>query len=497
MAVGKHLFQWLVAGILVVSVSGGCVSHIDARRQFMEQFKQGDYAQARETLYQVGGKRKIDFLVDTCDMAMVLSRSGRYTESNKFLERADQRIRSYFTKNVSDVLAVIGWNESSATYKGEDFERNMVDILQALNYLVVGNLEKARVEAAQVNEKLKDFVMMLRRNGIHSGFTGDPFAHYISGLAFEASAMKEPPGSDRRNFLLDGARISYIRSRVDYNRLGGRYGLSAPPWLDMDLENVQAQLCNPKERSEVGRPCIEDGAYSEIVFLLGVGLIPHKESRKWVMSDGQDTFVVTYPEFENTPTRVTNARVVFNNGSSSARISMVYDLGRIAVTVNKERTEQVKERAVARGAARYAAKKAARLAAQAAAASARNNSGGGLFGAIAGLAATAVSAGISIAEAVEVADTRSWMTLPDKYLMSRLKGPPGVYDLQVQFTDAGGNIVNTVPVKANMVANGRTFVVLHSSDAMGPRRTRYFGPRPAGQVETAEGGEPTSYDGSI
>lgn len=456
----------ILVTVLVATAAGtGCTTHSELRKEFMVDVVNGDYSAAEAKLLEIGGKKEIDFFVDTCDMAMVLSRAGRFQEANDYLQKADDKIKEYFTENVSDVLAAIGWNESTAKYKGEEFERNMVDLLHAMNFLSMGEYDAARVEAQQANTKLADFVELLRRNNVTTGFVSDPFAYFMTGLAFEAAAAREA-GEQRFN-LLDQARLAYTRALQDYQGVGGRYGVEIPAGLPADVERIKSEVCNPQDMPASGT-CKEGPSATEIIVITGVGQIPHKESLKWIQSDGQDNIVVTYPEFFPSPTAVEGSKVVM--GDVTVPTSTVYDMGKVAAEVNKERLDQLKDKAIARAMAKYVAKKAARAAMNA------GNNYGGSGGGWAALIGGVVSASIQIAEAVEKADTRSWMSLPNRYTMARMAVEPGIHKFNVDFVNAGGMTVSTIPVEANVEPNSKTFVVLYSMDRPGVAMTRRFGP---------------------
>ena len=48
-----------------------------------------------------------------------------------------------------------------------------------------------------------------------------------------------------------------------------------------------------------------------------------------------------------------------------------------------------------------------------------------------------------IAAATEVADTRSWTTLPSQIRMARIKVPPGIHTVRVDFKDQAGYVIES------------------------------------------------------
>ncbi len=448
---------------IVLALAGllaACASHSDLRRQFMSEFRDGRYATAEATLVASAGSREQDFLVDVFDRAMVLHRQGKYKESNEFLERADQKIEELYTKKVSDALAALAWNDTAATYQGEDFERVMVDVLQAFNYLAEGDRDGALVEARQVSRKMETHVAWLKQHEVDTRYRRDPFALYVAGLVHESAGDH------------DAAYLAYEQAAAGYHELAEAYSVGAPPELARDLARAATragrheQAARWKGEESVDDPLGAPGA-SELVVIVGLGLVAHKESNKWVTFDGQDTIAVTYPEYRQTPSRVAGAEIWVTGSTSAFPAWTRHDLSTLAAGVLAERNEAVKGRAIAAGIARWVAKKLARAIGQ----SSRNQG--------VQIAAALFTLGTTVKELAEVADTRSWRTLPDRYAVARVAVPPGVQDVDVLFRDAAGGVVSRVPCRLTVPQGGKAFVVVHSSEA--PGRWPPNGPVPAEQ----------------
>ena len=464
--------RWGVLLLAVAATTGCATTHTAERRDFMSAFVAGDLEDADEILRTSAGTEEKNFLVDVADRSMVLHRLGRYDESNQYLEKADQKIEEYFTTRVSDVLAALAWNDTAATYKGEDFERVMIDVLQAFNYLATGRQDEALVEARQVDRKLEAFSAMLRDHGVTTGYVSDPFAQYVAGLVQES-------GGDFGTAYLD-----YAHALADYEALGRAYGVSVPEDIVADaaraaalagrtddLQRLLAQLPESQRRDATS------GQRSEIVVIVGLGQVVHKESQKWVTFDGQDTLAVTYPEFVATASRVAGAEVQVDREGTPVPTRTVYSLSTVATGVLRERNEAVREKAIREAIVRFAAKKASRAVAEAS-----SNSYVKLGAALFNVATTAK-------ELSEVADTRSWRTLPDRYAMLRIPVRPGLHDVDVRFVDASGRAVDVQPCRVFVGPGSKGFVILHSNEGAPVRvagpAPRYFGPTPVPQLDAA------------
>jgi hypothetical protein len=435
--------------LLLLSLAVGCSSHTQVRKKFMGQVQQGQYEKAEQTLSRIGGKSKVDLLVDLMDRAMVLHRLGRFERSNHFLEMANAKIDEYYTQKFSDKLKALAWNDSSATYQGEDYERTMVDILQAFNYLGLGQLDAALVEARQVNHKLGIFVEKLKALRVRTGYTSDPFANYLAGLIHEAGGNH------------DSAYLSYSRAHKDYESLGSAYGVRSPALLGGDLIRTarRAGRHDDAQRWSARFPSydalVEDDmiASTEIVVIVGLGLVAHKVSRKWIQHHGTDSVIVTYPEYVPTPTRAQAADVSIDAAMRSP-LQVVHDLTTIAVGVMHERNEAVKDKALAEAVVRFVARQATRAVAN----QYKDNSN-------VQLASALFTVFSKVKEAVETADTRSWQTLPDRYAVARFRVSPGAHEVVVRFLDRSGSEIRRESRAVFVAQNTKSFVVVHSADA--------------------------------
>jgi len=426
-------------------LASNCASHTELRAKFMHEFRIGSYEVARDVLVDTTGKKDDNFLVDIMDLGMTLHRLGRYEESNRYLEIADDRIKEHFTTEISEVLQAIAWNESAAPYKGEEYERNLVDIIQAFNYLCMGNLQGALIEARQVSHKLDHYTSLLEAHEIESAYKSDPFASYLAALIYEAGGS------------YDDAYLSYRKAHSDYSNLGEAYNVSMPEPIADDLVRT-AQLSGRyseadewRHHSSIGNERERVQGHGEIVVIIGIGQIAHKVSRKWEVKDGSgDEVVVTYPEYQKTPSKVMDARVAVD-GHGEVNTETLHELSTLAMEVMKERNEAVKDRAVARAIARYALKKTGRIVT-------------GSNSTVAKAAGIATWISINIAEQKETADTRSWLTLPEKYLVARVWVRPGSVNVIIEFQTNGYVSYQREVRQVDVEPGSKAFIVVHSHE---------------------------------
>jgi hypothetical protein len=75
-------------------------------------------------------------------------------------------------------------------------------------------------------------------------------------------------------------------------------------------------------------------------------------------------------------------------------------------------------------------------------------------GAIAGAVAAAIARIFAIAS--EEADKRSWVTLPDRIHIGRLRLPPGTYDVEFRHMGGLGSLIEKQTVRGVNIAEGKT-----------------------------------------
>src|SRR5690606_14911620 len=107
-------------------------------------------------------------------------------------------------------------NERLTTYQGEDFEKVLVHLYLALNFMALDDWDSALVEARRVNEIL---YVMKSKGG--RPYDDNFFAHYLSGSLFEKD----------RDF--NSALVSYRKTYEAYSTL---------PFLAQDIVRMLKRL---------------------------------------------------------------------------------------------------------------------------------------------------------------------------------------------------------------------------------------------------------------
>ncbi|MDX9730904.1 MAG: hypothetical protein RBT63_03950, partial [Bdellovibrionales bacterium] len=238
----------------------GCASYqhkVDEARRGLK----GQPEAAVERLRLLAAETGRDQLVYTLDYATALQIVGRYEESAKTFLQAERLADEKDYHSISNVAGSLVLNEEMVQYKGDDFEKVLINGLNALNFLKLGRLEEALVETRRVNEKL----YKLKMDG-KKAFNQSPFAFYLGAMIWEA---------DRK---FDDAYIAYAKTY----EVAPHYG---PLREDLIRSALRAQRNEDAEKWKKQFPEIavkpewRKRDYGEVVLIFQQGWGPRKEPR--------------------------------------------------------------------------------------------------------------------------------------------------------------------------------------------------------------------------
>lgn len=382
---------------------------------------------------------KTDRVLYLLNKGMVLRMKRDFSGSNQVLEEAKAEMERLYAASVSENALSFVVNDATVSYAGDDYEQVLVHLYMALNYLELGQLNDARVEALQVDVKLREIGEKIPGNK----FTEDALSRYFTGLIYEE--MGE--WSD--------AMISYRAAYEAYKKYQFNYNLPIPDMLKHDLlrlaqrEGLTDEVAQYSKEFGMNPPQQEDPAAKqdgELVFVLNDGLAPIKREKAVSASAPppsvvvnaarrrqQNTFTppvivnIALPYYESRPSKVLNARVSVSGKQASTQ--MMENIDAIARASLDSRMAAITARSIARAVAKGAVQESVDRAGN------RNKDPaveliGSLFVRVA-------------AVATERADTRSWLTLPANVQLARLSLPPGSYTVKVDLLGADNQIIAT------------------------------------------------------
>jgi hypothetical protein len=405
------------------------------------------------------------------DHGMLLHLAGNYTESNAAFENAKRLARELFTKSITTEASTLLISDNMRPYYGEDFERAMVNIFSSLNYVMLGQQDEALVEARQADQLLKT----LQTNyGYKDVYKEDAFVRYLMGMLYENSGET------------NDAFISYKQALEAYKQYVKDYGVTTPQELVSDALRTGGQLGMSDDIQDItntykGAALTKspDG-YGELVILDYNGFSPEKIDSFFEFSFGwgwayvgqvdakgdeqaqvqqanaiarsiasEEQVRMAFPKYIPVKYRITGLEASVD-GSAAVKGEIAEDIGKIAEKNLDDRIARVRIRAIVRSVIKFAL--------------ARNisqkveQSSGELSGWLAKKLLTVAST------ATELADKRSWRSLPDKIIVLRLQLPQGKHDVNLKFVDSNGSEVSSRVLTGVEIKPGKkTFTIVRSA----------------------------------
>jgi hypothetical protein len=265
----------LLAG-MAVSLSS-CASVMTVQPQVSRLASSGRYAQALTTLENrqavYGKNNQLLFLLEK---GMILHLNGQYRESVAVFEDAKLRWEELYTESLSKITASWVVNDYTLPYRGEDFERVMVNIFQALNFAVLEDFESALVEARDVDSKLAA-INGQYPPGQKNVYREDAFARLLAGILYESAGSYSN---------LNDAFISYEKAYEAYTSdYREQYDLDPPQVLLENLCTMARWMGGSKEEQYrdafSGQECQslqEKSRKGEVIVIQYHGLTPGKRS---------------------------------------------------------------------------------------------------------------------------------------------------------------------------------------------------------------------------
>ena len=424
----------LVMGGLVLS---GCATYSDSFGVVERSLATGNYETALSAVEKHAGSRT-ERVLYLLNKGMVLRMKHDFAGSNESLEAAKVEMERLYAASVSENALSFVVNDATVSYAGDDYEQVLVHLYMALNYLELGQLNEARVEALQVDIKLREI-------GEHipdSKFTEDALSRYLTGLIYEELGE------------WDDAMIAYRKSYEAYKRYQANFGLEMPDMLKHDLVRVARRQGLSDEADQYSgefgietEPENESGAaqQGELIFVLNNGLAPIKRERAVTTSGPPPSVVVdaathkqarlaqpvvvniALPYYESRPVKVLNARVSVLGKQTTTQV--MEDVDAIARASLDSRMPAITARSVARAIAKGAIQESVDRAG-----SRDSDPAVELLGSFFVRVAAIVT---------ERADTRSWLTLPANLQLARLALPPGIYVVTVELLGEEKQLIST------------------------------------------------------
>jgi hypothetical protein len=375
--------------LLICSALTGCATYQNKVASARESMQRGQAGQAAKDLEPLAKEEGNDQLVYLLDYATVLQQAGQYQQSASMFGRAEKIADIQDYHSVSKVTTAALLSEEMIQYKGDDYEKVLINAVNAINFLEMGDLDGALVEVRRLNGKLYKFKYEAKRE-----YQQSPYAFYLSALIYEAGGKWDDAYISFKQAYEVAPQYQPLHEDLVRSAIRAQRNEDVDKWL----KKFPEVKVNPEWR---------DKSYGEAVLVLLQGWGPRKHPRPEAPR---------FPHLVPVRSEVQSARLVVNGDSSGAvQSETIFSVQEVAIkTLNDDY-------------ARLVASRVGGVVAKAVVADqiAQKNK---LLGQLAYLAMNAV----------DRADLRQWSTLPQTFQFARVPLRAGKYRVSAMGVNSQG-----------------------------------------------------------
>jgi hypothetical protein len=385
----------LLAAALLPSLLSGCSTPLAGARQ---NFYAGRLPEAEASLTNVVPRPK-DKALFLMERGTIRQQRGDYAASSRDYIAASDEIERLWTISVSKGAASFVINDSVQDFRGAPYERTLLEIFNAHNYLAQGDWDNAAVGARRAIRSLEP-----DRRG---DYPEDAYSRYVAGLCLALI-------DDDSNAAIQYRRAGELAKTVAIDPLTGR--LSAkPPVTTNTTKNTEVSLLPPLQ------PVAGGSNTAELVCLVLTGRAPP--------GDADPTLVRVFSQPMYAEIR--------HQGRLLGRSYVLADTGDLA--------RQTAEKQALANAIKTGIRIGIRAALAAWAEQQQSGLGELVFWAL---------------MAMEEPDVRRWETLPQQLQVARVPCPPDLKEFEVVFKTSGGATVRTQRITQAIQHRRSTFVAV-------------------------------------
>ena len=423
-------FRVALVGIFVVAASG-CASYAYKFQPIERALAAHQPDVALTALDQAYAPSGADAPLYFLNKGMLLRLNKCYADSNTAFESAQRLMDKLESVSLTEQTSAFLVNDTVHGYEGEDFEKVLLHLYKALNYLDLQQPYEARVEALQVDVKIRE----LNSGTTGAALTEEAFARYLSGIIYENLGE------------LSDAMIAYRRAYEAFGLYKKKYNVALPESLKYALlrlaerQGLEDELKTYRAEFSINNwPSVASReANGELVLTLHSGLVALKgEVASHALDPGSARLIrIALPVYRPRNATVTQARL--RVGDQTVRLDLVEDVNTLAIKSLESHMAAITARTVARAAIKY------RMAREAD----KRDPAMGLLVNLAGAIA-------------EQADTRSWSSLPAQIQLARASLAPGMYKAQLELLDNSGKLIHAQDFGNISITQGKaTYITFH------------------------------------
>ncbi len=361
------------------------------------------------------------------ELGMLLRLDGRYEESQKSWKAAAEQIQPAEQSIEDDVVNLLKGassyvvNDSLRAYPGYDYEKVMLLTHIALNYLAMGDFDRARVAIKQTHElealiaearskELAEVEEKAKKHGARTSFKE------LNGYPVET--IDNPEVKALKNSYQSA--LSHYLAGFVYEALG-EPGLAAPGYRLANELQPNQPLLEEALRELDRRAGARDDGLTDVLFVIGSGTAPALQSRQFRLpvpvGNGLTMVVASFPVMAATGLSRPWSQLAFDGGPALA-VAPITSIDLMARRRLSDDMPGIMLRTSVRAGTRALLQ-----------AGLQHGGGNDRHAAAAGIAAIAIAAGAIL---TEKADERTWRTLPAEISIARARVPSGVHTVTLQ-----------------------------------------------------------------
>ena len=372
------------------------------------------------------------------NLGMLKHLTGDIAGSITDLQTAASTMERLQAISVREGLGAATVNETLRAYPGSPAEQVLAQQLLTLNYLMLGDFDGARVEVLKTDLLMREPVYDDKINGQLAS------ARMIAGLVFELGAE------------WDNALISYRKAAVLINKRKH----TLPAALEDSLLRMTKQVGIRDEYQQYVAQFGREASFpnkneAEVIAIYWQGLISQKQQAKIsIYAPGLNHFVsIAVPKYKGSSPPIRNNLLTV--GQQQITTELLENINQLVREDLDAQMPKIVATTLVRGVAKHEVVEQARRQDE------KNNSGSvAIIGIIADIA-TNLS---------EIADIRSWNTLPANIQIARLTVPTGSYPITLGHSNVSSTASSTITGSQNTpnsttvnLAKGQQTVILGNS----------------------------------
>ncbi len=391
--------------LLFLLLLSGCATYQGKVGAARSALSEGKYAETNSILEPLANTEDKDQLVYVLDYATALQVQGRYTESSQYFMKADELADFQNYTSVSKQAASLLMSQEMVQYKGEDFEVLLINVMNAINFALNGQLDSARVETRRLTNKIDFF-----RTEKKLDYAESPFLYYLNGHIWEANGDWDSAFIDFKKAYDLGMNNKFIQQ--DLIRVA-------------DRARRRSQLNQFKQQFKIDEMPWKNRLNGELILIYQQGWGPRKKPNPQA-----PRFPILEPLYCTTD----QAQIVWR-GDVLAKTEVAYDVESAAITaLNSQYGELVAKRIAGIVAKEVVSHQVA-----------KENE---LAGAVLNI----------FLHASDRADLRQWSTLPKTIQVARIYLPEGKHEIKLQGLDGSRVSEETEPFEVNIRAGKKHFI---------------------------------------